>query len=167
MKIKRPDYREMLVTLTADLFLQNIAKGFKTAIQKHPSGFTFNIINLQLKTAFSPEIYLVGQREHGKNFKTDPKLSDLIEWLCINLSAIYSKGGLIGGWWNKDGIFFLDVVAVISGYENAMLAGMINGEEKIYHPYSSRCIDVQTPQINIYLPEKQKAKLKKDKRRRK
>ena len=149
--IEQPDdKKKKLLTITTELFLRNIAKRFKIAIKKHPSGFTFNIVNLQLKTNFSSEIYLVGQREHGKSFKTDLKLDELVAWLCANLSAIYSRGGLIGGWWNKEDIFFLDVVAVISGYENAMLSGRVNGEEEIYHPYSSRSIKVDTPQIDIY-----------------
>ncbi len=145
------DEKKKLLTITADLFLQNIVKRFKAAIKEHPAGFTFNIINLKLKTSFSSEIYLVGQREHGKSFKVDPEPHELMVWICDNLSAIYSRGGLIGGWWNKEGLFFLDVVAVISGYENAMLAGMVNNEEKIYHPYSNRPLKVRTPQIDIYL----------------
>ncbi len=146
--------KKKLLKITTELFLQNTAKRFKAAIKKHPSGFTFNIINLKLKTNFSSKIYLVGQQKHSKSFKSDPKLNELIEWLCVNLSAIYLNGGLIGGWWDKNGIFFLDVVAAIPGYENAMLSGMMNDEKEIYHPYSNRSIKVSTLQIDIYLPGK-------------
>ena len=68
-----------------------------------------------------------------ESFKTDPKSDELYAWLCTNLSAIYKLGGFIGGW-NNNNIFFLDVVATIPSYENAMLAGRMNGEEEIYHP---------------------------------
>jgi len=60
---------------------------------------------------------------------------------------------LIGGWWNTDGIFFLDVVLAIDGRENAMSSGWMNGEEAIYHPYSNRPIKVEMPQIDFHLPE--------------
>jgi len=147
------DDKKRLLEITAALFLQNSAKCLKSAIEEHPAGFTFNIIDLHLKTNFSSEIYLVGQRKHGKNFKTTPNLSELHTWLCKNLSAIYERGGLIGGWWNKNDIFLLDVVTTIDGRENAMVAGMVNGEKEIYHPYSNRSLKVNTPQINIHLLE--------------
>jgi len=145
------DKKKKLLMLTADLFLQNTVRRFKAAIKEHPAGFTFNIINLQLKTNFSSKIYLVGQREHGKSFQTAPKHRELMAWLCANLSAIYRRGGLIGGWWNTEGVFFIDVVLSIDGRENAMSSGWINGEEAIYHPYSNRSIEVNTPEIDIYL----------------
>lgn len=154
MNAKKPDdEKNKLLRITAGLYLQKVIKYLRISIKEHPSGFTFNINDLKLKTSFSPEIYLVGQREHGKSFKVDPKPSELMAWLCANLSAIYKRGGLIGGWWNTDGIFFLDVVLAIDGRENAMSSGWMNGEEAIYHPYSNRPIKVETPQIDFHLPE--------------
>ncbi len=143
------DDKKRLLEITADLFLQNVAKRFKSAMQKHPGGFTFDIINLRLKSNFSFELYLVGQHRHGKSFGTVPKLDELLTWLRANLSAIYRLGGFIGGWWNNDGIFFLDVVTAIPGYENAMLAGRMNGEKEIYHPYGKRSIKVNPSQTDI------------------
>jgi len=151
MNAKKPeDNKKILRTIAAELFLQNTVKRFKAAIKEHPAGFTFDIITLQLKTNFSSEIYLVGQPEHGISFKADPRQNDLKTWIYNNFSAICKSGGIIGGW-NSDGILFLDVVAVISGYENAMLSGQVNGEEAIYHPYSSSSIKVTAPQIDTYL----------------
>jgi len=145
------DDKTKLLKITADLFLQNTVKRLKIAIKKHPAGFTFNIINLQLKTNFSSEVYLVGQHEHVQCFKTNPKSDELYKWLYANFSAIGKQGGFIGGWWDKEDIFFLDVVATIPGCENAMLAGRLNGEKEIYHPYSNRSLKVNTSQIDIHL----------------
>ena len=136
------DDKMRLLKIATDLFFRNAANNLEIAITKHPSGFTFNIINLQLKTNFSSEIYLVGQCKCGQRFETDPTFDELYAWLCTNFSAICGRSGLIGGWWDDESFFFLDVVAVISGRENAMLAGRANGEEEIYHPYSNRSIKV-------------------------
>ena len=147
------DKWDKLLTITSDLFLQIIADRLKLAIKKHPKGFTFNIISLQLKTSFSSGIYLVGQRKHHRRFKVCPKHNEIVVWLCGNLSSIYSRGGFVGGWWNKEGVLILDVVAVISGRQNAMLSGRINGEEAIYHPYSGRDIEVIPPILDNYMTE--------------
>ena len=140
-----------IITISADLFLQNIIKRFKNAIKEHPAGFTFNIIKLKLKTNFSSDIYLVGQQEYGQKFEINPKPEELAKWVCKHFAAIYKKGGLIGGWWDEKGTFFLDVVAEISGYENAMSSGWMNSEKEIYHPYSNRSLKVKTPHIEKYL----------------
>ena len=77
------------------------------------------------------------------------RLQENPQSIVTSISA-HSRSCLIGGWWNKDGILFLDVVLTIHGRESAMVAGRMNGEEEIYHPYSNRSIKVGTPQTDLH-----------------
>ena len=67
-----------------DIFLQNVAMRLQIAIKGNPRGFTFDLLDMRLKTKFMSGIYLVGQGGHGQIYKRVPALSKLKAWLNSN-----------------------------------------------------------------------------------
>ena len=59
-----------------------------------------------------------------------------------NLEVLYRTGAFAGGWKKSLKLFYLDVIGTVAGHDNAMIAGQMNNEQEIYHPYVQKSLKV-------------------------
>lgn len=136
------DNRIRRLEISENIFIRNVARHLLKAIYEHPNGFTYDLNEMALKSIFSIDIYLVGQGGHGQVYDKAPKLLDIVTWLDNNLEALYRTGAFAGGWKNSLKLFHLDVIGTVTGHDNAMIAGQMNNEQEIYHPYAQKSLKV-------------------------
>ena len=137
------DNRIRRLEISENIFIRNVARHLLKAIYEHPNGFTYDLNEMALKSIFSLGIYLVGQGGgHGQVYDKAPKLLDIVTWLDNNLEALYRMGAFAGGWKNSLKLFHLDVIGTVTGHDNAMIAGQMNNEQEIYHPYAQKSLKV-------------------------
>jgi len=100
------------------------------AYSKGPFGFSVTMEGKEL-TSGNCHGYAVSLMAHEKRFSDRPTPAQLREYITAHIVPLISGSCVLGGW-EDDGIFYLDVSAVVFGRGEAMLVAADNKQKAIY-----------------------------------
>lgn len=126
---------EVLVSNAARIFVSEI-------IPTHPDVSVFDLMNLRHKDDFTKELYLVALAENQKVFQYAPTFAEISSWLEKKFDEFCKFGAFVGGRKGDSGMFFVDILMPIIGFDRATISGKSNNQNVIYHPHSGTFFNI-------------------------